>query len=71
MIIFIKRIKNKNACTLFVVGYNKVVLEIRINKTPTPAGGPNKTSRLKEKERRWKISAAGLASPPCSLSIVL
>ena len=32
MIMFLKRIKNKNACTLFVIGYNKIVLEIRINK---------------------------------------
>lgn len=29
---FLKRIKNKKACTLFVVGYNKVVLEIRNSK---------------------------------------
>lgn len=55
MIMFLKRIKNKNACTLFVVGYNKVVLEIRAN----------------EKEGRKKKSAAGLASLPCQLLFVL
>ena len=53
------------------MGYNKVVLEIRINKTTTSAREPNKMHRLNRKGRKWRKAIKAQQACRANLLFVL